>query len=166
MRHNINPGLWANENERSYQTRVLILTCCTGTYNVPSFIVTQWWLSLSTYLNLVLRGEEEGPGKEVAHIISRHVCHSKRRPEIRLRFAGYLIMSRSRNRWTLYFLVCHATLFHQYPVSTIFESKPRDSLWRMACEPQTYFRSSLLSTREKEERSNDRKYVCGSQVMW
>ena len=29
-----------------------------------------------------------------------------------------------------------------------------------ACEPQTYFRSSLLALRK--ERSNDRKYVCGS----
>ena len=30
----------------------------------------------------------------------------------------------------------------------------------LACEPQTYFRSSLLSLRK--ERSDDRKYVCGS----
>ena len=32
----------------------------------------------------------------------------------------------------------------------------------LACEPQTYFRSSLLSLRK--ERRNDRKYVCGSQA--
>ena len=32
----------------------------------------------------------------------------------------------------------------------------------LACEPQTYFRSSLLSLRK--ERSDDRKYVCGSQA--
>ena len=56
------------------------------------------------------------------------------------------------------------------------------SLTLVACEPQTYFRMSLLSLRKitlanpsgkmisvnvifERERSNDRKYVCGSQAM-
>ena len=66
---NVNPGLWANENERSYQTHVFILQCCKGTYNVASFIVpltthtlqTHWWISLPTYLNLVLRSSPFPP---------------------------------------------------------------------------------------------------------
>ena len=47
-------------------------------------------------------------------------------------------------------------------------------LFSIACEPQTYFRSSLLSLRKiitknnknifRRERSDDRKYVRGSQA--
>ena len=40
---------------------------------------------------------------------------------------------------------------------------------KLACEAQTYFRSPLLSLRKtiiifRRERSDDRKYVCGSQA--
>ena len=40
----------------------------------------------------------------------------------------------------------------------------------LACEPQTHFRSSLLSLRKiaifRRERSDDRKCVCCSQAKW
>ena len=45
------------------------------------------------------------------------------------------------------------------------------SLWNVACEQQTHFRSSLLSLPPKNsyfnlERSDDRKSVCCSQAIW
>ena len=57
------------------------------------------------------------------------------------------------------FLSRFSTFFLSFPMT--MSTAIRASVL-LACEPQTYFRSLLLFLRRK--RSNDRKYVCGSQA--
>ena len=47
------------------------------------------------------------------------------------------------------------------------EAEKKNSFhYRIACEQQTHFRSSLLSLRKRRERSDDRKCVCCSQANY